>query len=174
REMPGDDEQHGQRTNVVQGNEVLPGRGFHAAVAARLSALRRTLRGHITGLVEDLVLLDHPELVAGALLDRLGAGLEVLHLRREAAVAPLELGVLPLLLLDHFLELPCPKPAALPQPQRDLDQDDQADADGGEDLHPLIFPTSGTPRCPGSPPNRRGLPRCAAAGCTSPRGRSAT
>src|SRR6185503_14196837 len=101
----------------------------------------RRLRLLVDDLDEDLVLAHQAELVAGALLDRVGAGLEVLHLGGKAGVAYLELAVLVARRVDLPLDLPDAQPAALAEPERDLDQEDERAEDAGEDLHAhaLIF-----------------------------------
>src|SRR5260221_6163824 len=86
-------------------------------------------------LVEDLVLLHHAELEAGALLDRRVAFLEVAHLGVERVVTRLEARVALLLLREASLELPHPCPASLAQPQRVLQGEDQRGEAEGERLH---------------------------------------
>src|SRR5690606_1659226 len=133
------------------------------------------LHGLFHDLEEDFPLPDHAELVARTLLDRLGALLEVAHLRGEGGVARLEAGVAGALRGELALQRPGPQPAALSQPQRVLDEDDERAQDAGEELHPDgLMRAARRPRVPDSRPSRRGPPRCAEAGCTSPRGRSAT
>src|SRR6185436_11515687 len=86
-------------------------------------------------LKKNLVAADEAELVARALLDRLGAGLQVAHLGIEGAVAPLELRVLRLLGLELVLQAPRGEPASLAEPERILDQHDEGDDRGAEELH---------------------------------------
>src|SRR5687767_4778206 len=82
----------------------------------RLGLRRRPLLVPRDVLVEDLVGPHHAELLAGALLDRLGAGLEVLHLDGERGVAPLELRVLRFLRRKLAVDLGSAQPAALAEP----------------------------------------------------------
>src|SRR5689334_9848995 len=89
-------------------------------------------------LVEDLVAADHAELQAGALLDRPGALLQVAHFRVERVVARLELRVGLALLRDASLELPHARPAALAEPQRILQREDE-DCQGGSEILHLIW-----------------------------------
>src|SRR5678816_3382851 len=89
----------------------------------------------VDDLDENLVLAHQAELVAGALLDRVGPGLEVLHLGGEPGVAHVESLVFFLLLEDLFFQFPRAKPAALAEPERNLDQEDKRAEDAGEDLH---------------------------------------
>src|SRR5437764_13970262 len=86
-------------------------------------------------LVEDFVGARHAELVAGALLDRVGALLQVAHLGGEATVACLELRVLALGSGELPVHLPGTQPAALTQPQRVLDEDEQRAEDNRERFH---------------------------------------
>src|SRR5882672_3111576 len=97
-------------------------------------ALRlRGLRGH--HLEEHLVLLDQAELVARALLDRLEPLLQVAHLGVERAVALRQPGVGLLLFLHLALEAPHPQPAALAEPQRILQREDEAGERAGQYFH---------------------------------------
>src|SRR5436305_12568858 len=86
-------------------------------------------------LVEDFVGARHAELVARALLDRLGAGLEVAHFGGERGVAHLELGI-PALPGGYLpVELPGAQPPALAEPKRVLDEDDEPGEDDAERPH---------------------------------------
>src|SRR5579859_2746692 len=95
------------------------------------SARRRPRRDH---LVEDLVLLDHAEVEARVLLDRLEALLQVADLGVHRVVARLQFRVRVALLRERPVELPDPRPASLAEPQRILQREEQAGEDPGEDL----------------------------------------
>src|SRR5689334_9597767 len=88
-------------------------------------------------LVERLVALDHAELEAGALLDGLLAFLEVAHLHVERVVARLLLRVVEALRHELPVQVPHPRPAALPEPQRILQREEEAGEDVGERFHRL-------------------------------------
>src|SRR5690349_9961445 len=87
-------------------------------------------------LEEELVAAHHAELPARALLDRFAALLEVAHFRGERRVARREVRVLACLFRYFGLQLPRAQPAALADPQRVLDQDDQGAEDRREEFHP--------------------------------------
>src|SRR5258706_15771926 len=93
---------------------------------------RRFRRHH---LVEDLVLLDHAELEARALLDRFEPLLQVAHLDVERVVAALELRILLAVLREAAIELPHLQPAPLADPERILEGDEQRGENDGERLH---------------------------------------
>src|SRR4051812_47137213 len=86
-------------------------------------------------LEEYFVLPHHSKLVARALLDGLGALLEVAHLGRQPGIADLELAVFLFFFLKIRFNLPGPQPATLAEPERVLDEDDQRAEDAGQDLH---------------------------------------
>src|SRR5258706_12081283 len=86
-------------------------------------------------LEEHLVALDHAELVARPLLDRVEALLQVTDLGGERAVPLLERRVLVAPGVHLAVDVPCAQPAALAQPERILDRDDEAGQDAGENFH---------------------------------------
>src|SRR5213075_1097430 len=86
-------------------------------------------------LVEDFVGPGHAQLVARALLDGVGAGLEVAHVGGERAVAVLEVGVLAMRGIHLPLDLPGTQPTALAEPQWILDENDQRREDDAERSH---------------------------------------
>src|SRR6267143_1026879 len=100
-----------------------------------MALLRARRRGLILDLEEHLVLPDHSQLRARALLDRLGALLEVADLGGERRVAALQLEIPRPFDLQLALQAPRRQPAALAQPERVLDEHDQRTEDAGEDSH---------------------------------------
>ena len=86
-------------------------------------------------LEEDFVVLHHPELVARALLDRVVALLQVLDFGGERAVAQLQALVPGVLRVHLAVRVPHAHPAALAQPERILDGEDEGAQDAGEDFH---------------------------------------
>src|SRR5690349_14521638 len=103
---------------------------------ASLLLLNRALTPIFVGvLVEGFVGARHAKLVACALLDRLAAGLEILHLGGERGVAPLEQSVLLLCRAHLAVELPGAQPAPFAEPQRVLDEHDERRQDVAEDSH---------------------------------------
>src|SRR2546423_15522323 len=78
-------------------------------------------RGRLHDLVENLVLADHAELEPRALLDRLGAALQVAHFDFQRVVARLHRGDHLALLLERAIELANPRPAGLAEAQRTLE-----------------------------------------------------
>ena len=139
---------------------------------ARFIFLDLLLLGLVDDLEEDFVVPDHAELVARALLDRLGALLEVAHLGGERRrCAPRAGRSSPSRASSSLVHVPGAQPAALAEPERVLDQR----RSGRRGCRPGSSCLGArTPPGRGSSPSRRGLPRCAAAGCTWRRGRSAT
>src|SRR5437016_4476218 len=99
-----------------------------------LSANRAFRVGH-DHLVENLVALDHAELHAGALFDRLEALLQVAHLGIEGVVARLQAGRSLALLRKLAVELPHPQPASLADPERVLEGEEDGGEDVGEGFH---------------------------------------
>src|SRR6185436_350024 len=116
-------------------------RGFPTTRSTAPELGLRRLRLLVDDLDEDLVLAHQAELVAGALLDRVGAGLEVLHLGGEAGIAHVQFLVLFLLLRNLVFQFPGAKPAPFAEPERNLDQEDERAEDAGEEFHAhaLIF-----------------------------------
>jgi hypothetical protein len=84
---------------------------------------------------ENLAFLDHAQLVAGALLDRLVARLEVAHLGIERGIALFQLLVDLALRLQLAVVIPDAEPAALAQPQRILQQGDEDDQHQRRPVH---------------------------------------
>ena len=76
-----------------------------------------------------------PSSDARALLDRLEAGLQVAHVGVERLVARLELRVRLALRRELPVELAHLQPAALAEPHRVLQRDDQGDEDESEPAH---------------------------------------
>jgi hypothetical protein len=113
---------------------AAPANASDATASASLiaTAPRRRRRND---LVEDLVLPDHAELEARALLDRLEALFQVTNLGVECVVARLQLRVLVLLRREAAVELPDPQPAALADPERVLERDVQRGEDEGMGFH---------------------------------------
>src|SRR5262245_33566164 len=145
----------------------------------------RVLRRH--DLVERLALADHPQIRARALFDRRRALLEILHFGRERAVALAQVRVLFLLRGDLRMQPRDFADAAVAEPQPVLDQYQQDQQTGGEELHgaPLqgfrgIISTRYWAAAPGTPRRQHSAPllpvplRFAAAGCTWRCDRSAT
>src|SRR4051812_11148497 len=100
------------------------------------TALGSRVRGTLVGvLVEDFVGPGHAQLVARALLDGVGARLEVADVGAECAVAVLEVGVLAARGLHLPVDLPGAQPAALAEPEWILDEDDQRGEDDAEGFH---------------------------------------
>src|SRR5438105_6419718 len=97
--------------------------------------LNRALTPIFGVLVEDFVGTRHAELVARALLDRLGAGLEVAHLGGERGVTHLERGI-PAFPRGYLpVEVPGAQPPALAKPERVLDEEDERGKDDAEHSH---------------------------------------
>ena len=93
------------------------------------------LRARGLELEQDLVVLDHPELVSRALLDCLVTGLEIAHVGVQRVVSDLELRVGVTLQRDLPVVLADLQPAAFPKPHRVLERDNQRDEDVGENSH---------------------------------------
>src|SRR4029453_2796558 len=93
----------------------------------------RVLRRH--DLIERLALADHSQVRARALLDRRRALLEVLHFGRERAVALAQVRVLFLLRGDLRMQPRNFAHAAVTEPQPVLDQYQEDQQTGGEELH---------------------------------------
>ncbi len=145
-------------------------RGWRSPVPRPPSRAARSL----AELEEDLVLPHHAELRARALLDRLVAALEVAHVGVERIVARLQPRVSIPLRRELPVELAHLQPAALAEPHRILQRGDQRDEGESEPAQGGATSAGRRPRGPDSSPLRRGPPRCAAAGCTSRCGPSAT
>ena len=107
--------------------------------AGKLTTLVRgggaRLRRGLHDLHEDLALLQHPELVASAFLDRARTFLQVANLGGEALVARVEFGVDAVLRGKLLLHLAHVHPAALAEPQRELDRDQQREHDDRHETH---------------------------------------
>ena len=80
-------------------------------------------------------MLDHAELAARAFFDGLEAGFQIAHVGVQRIVTRLELRVRIALLRKLPIVRAHLKPAALSEPHRILQRDDQRDEDVGEDAH---------------------------------------
>src|SRR5262247_3538346 len=78
------------------------------------------LRGPLDNLEEHFVRTDHAELEPRPFLDRLEPLLQVPHLRIERIVSRLQRLIPRLLARQLAIDVPCPHPAALPEPERIL------------------------------------------------------
>src|SRR5262245_21727651 len=136
----------------------------------------RVLRRH--DLVERLALADHPQIRARALFDRRRALLQVLHFGRQRAVALAQVRVLLLLRGDLRMQPRDFAHAAVAEPQPVLDQYQQDQQTGSEELHGVSTrcwaAAPGMPRRQHSAPRLPAPLRSAAAGCTWRCDRSAT
>ena len=87
--------------------------------------------------------------MARALFDGLAALLEIAHFGFQRGVALLKLPVLRALRLDLPVHFPGAQPAALAEPQRILDQNDERTQYAGEDFQPslsrIVIRAFGTP-----------------------------
>ena len=98
-------------------------------------------------LEKHLVLPDHAQLRAGALLDRLDALLEVPDFGVERFVACFELHIDLALRRDLGVELAQLEPPSFAKPHRILQRDDQQHEDDGEDAHVATATSIGGMRC---------------------------
>src|SRR5712691_10871684 len=95
----------------------------------------RGLCGRCNNLEKNLVLLNHPQLVAGALLERVESLFQVANFRVERAIALPQPRIGFLLLLQLPIEAPDPEPAALPEPKRILQKHYERREGIGEYFH---------------------------------------
>src|SRR5438105_1324356 len=120
---------------------------------------------------QDLVGLDHAELEARLLLDHFQAFLEVAHFGGQLLIACARGPVVGLLLVELRLQVHHVSHARFAEPKIGMHERDQRDEDQRDEAHDqpgslAISAGCRTPRGPDSSPRRRGLLRCAAAGCT--------